>query len=138
MSLGNYSEEVAILLLRTVTGILFFFQGYDKIFNVKTGNVSRTFSDSITKFKIPEAFMRPAVALSSWIEMIGGILLFLGLFKTISLYLLAGNMIFVAFVFSSIKAMWDMQFYFPRMLFIFILLLTDNVKDCFSLDMLFK
>lgn len=130
------NNAIAILLLRTVTGILFFFQGYDKLFNVKIINVVRTFSEPLCKSHFPLFLLKPSIALSSIIELICGLLLFFGLFKNIALFFLAGDMIFVAFVFSCMKPMWDMQYYFPRLLFIFILLMIAPAADIFSIDYL--
>lgn len=129
-----FNNAIAILLLRTVTGILFFFQGYDKLFNVKIKNVVNTFSEPLCKIHIPLFLLKPIVAFSSFIELICGLLLFFGLFKNMALFFLAGNMIFVAFVFSCMKPMWDMQYYFPRLLLIFILLMIASDLDIFSLD----
>jgi putative oxidoreductase len=133
-----YSEIInnatGILLIRMVAGILFFFQGYDKIFNVKVENVVRTFSQPVAKIHLPNSFLRLSVAISSYIEFIGGLLLFIGLFKNVTLYFLAGNLILVALIFSILKPMWDMQFYFPRLLLIFILLFISTSLDLFSLD----
>ena len=131
------NNAIAILLLRTVTGILFFFQGYDKLFNVKIVNVARTFSEPLSKIHMPSFLIKPAVAIFSILELICGILLFFGLFKNMALYVLAGDLIFVAFVFSSVKPMWDMQYYFPRLLFIFILLVCPVAADIFSIDSFF-
>ena len=134
MQTGEYNDAIAILLMRTVTGILFFFQGYDKLFNVKIANVVRTFSEPLSKFRISPSFLKPSIALSSVIELVCGILLFIGLGKNISLYFLAIDLIFVAFIFSSMKAMWDMQYFFPRLLLIVILLFCLPEQDLFSLD----
>ena len=43
----EFNISIAILLLRLVTGILFYFQGYDKIFKIKIDGVVRTFNDSL-------------------------------------------------------------------------------------------
>lgn len=131
-----FNNTIAIILLRTVAGILFFFQGYDKLFNVKINNVVKTFSEPLSKIHIPLFLLKPIITLSTYIELIGGLLLFFGLFKSITLFFLAGNMIFVAFVFSCIKPMWDMQYYFPRLILIFILLMIAPDLDIFSLDYL--
>ncbi|MBK7850483.1 MAG: DoxX family protein [Bacteroidetes bacterium] len=126
--------SIAILMLRLVTGILFFFQGYDKIFNIKIEGVVRTFSDTMKSTWIPLLLLRPLVYLSSYIEMICGALLCLGLFREYSLFMLAADMVFVAFAFSSIKAMWDMHFYLPRIIFLAALLLLSPEMDRWSLD----
>ena len=130
------STSIAILMLRTITGVLFFFQGYDKLFKVRIDNVVRTFSDPLKKIYLNTSILKPAIALSSFIEFVCGLLLFIGLFKNIALYLLAGNLIFVALIFSAVKPMWDMQFFFPRLILVFILLIVSQTIDIFSLDYL--
>jgi uncharacterized membrane protein YphA (DoxX/SURF4 family) len=128
--------SIAILLLRTVTGILFFFQGYDKLFNIKIENVYRNLNESLGNGPLPSFLLKPIIALSSYIELVCGLLLFFGLFKEISLHLLAADLIFVAFVFSALKPMWDMQYFFPRMIFVVLLLFTQTMTDFFSVDYL--
>lgn len=133
----EFNISIAILLLRLVTGILFFFQGYDKIFKIKIDGVVRTFNDSLKDALIPSSLLRPLVYLSSYVELICGGLLFFGLFREYSLYLLAADLVFVAFAFSSIKAMWDLHFFLPRMVFIVSLLLLPPQNDFWSLDRVF-
>ncbi|MBK8585725.1 MAG: DoxX family membrane protein [Bacteroidetes bacterium] len=93
------------LLLRLVTGTLFFFQGYDKIFKVKIDNVARTFDDPMNPPIWPKPLLKPMITLSSFAEMFGGIFLFFGLFKFVTLSILSFDLLFVVFTFSSIKAM---------------------------------
>ena len=131
------SEAVAVLLMRTVTGILFFFQAYDKIFKVKIANVVKTFSIPFSIFHLSPAILTFTITVSSYIELAGGAFLFFGLFKNISLYFLAADMVFVAFTFSMVKAMWDMQYFFPRMILVVLLLFTLHYNDMYSLDFLF-
>ena len=133
----EFNISIAILLLRLVTGILFYFQGYDKIFKIKIDGVVRTFNDSLKDALIPSSLLRPLVYLSSYVELICGGLLFFGLFREYSLYLLAADLVFVAFAFSSIRAMWDLHFLLPRMVFIVSLLLLPPQNDFWSLDRVF-
>lgn len=132
----DFNMSVAIVLLRAVTGILFFFQGYDKIFNIKIDGVVQTFGDSVKKSIIPVVLLKPLVLISSYAEFICGALLALGLFRDFSLYFLAADLVFVAIAFSSIKAMWDMHFFFPRIVFISALLILPESQDLWSLDAL--
>ena len=130
------NNATAVLLLRTVAGILFFFQGYDKLFNIKIINVVRTFNDPLNKIHIPMALQKIGITISSIIEFICGLLLFFGFYKNMALFFLAGDLVFVALMFSCIKPMWDMQFYFPRLILIFILLMISPSVDIFSIDYL--
>ncbi|MBP6334261.1 MAG: DoxX family protein [Bacteroidia bacterium] len=134
----EFNSAFAVFILRVITGILFFFQGYDKIFNVKINNVVRTFQDPISKSWIPNSLLSPFAWITALIELIAGVLLILGLFKNSVLMLLGLDLLLVAFAFSSIKAMWDMQFFFPRLVFILLLLLLPPEWDRWALDFLVK
>jgi uncharacterized membrane protein YphA (DoxX/SURF4 family) len=46
-------ESFLVFLVRVVLGILFFFQGYDKIFKVKISGVVEFFHDEMQHKKIP-------------------------------------------------------------------------------------
>jgi uncharacterized membrane protein YphA (DoxX/SURF4 family) len=128
--------DIVTLLLRLVTGTLFFFQGYDKIFKVKIINVVRTFDDPMVPSFWPKSLLKPMIAVSSFAEMIGGIFLFFGLLKFYTLSVLSLDLLFVAFSFSSIKAMWDMQYFFPRFLFILMIWTIPFASDVYNLDRL--
>ncbi|MFM7218022.1 MAG: DoxX family protein [Bacteroidota bacterium] len=127
-----------LFLLRVTAGALFFFQGYDKIFKLGTSQVLDTVIDPLKKTLLPNGAVRPMVALSSWIELICGVLLALGLLRDYALYALSVDLIIVAVMFSSIKAMWDMQFYFPRFVMVLALLLLPAADDLYRLDSLIK
>ncbi len=126
--------DIISLLLRLVTGTLFFFQGYDKIFNVKLAKVTRTFDDPINPSFWPKSLLKPMIILSSYAEMIGGLFLFFGLFKFYILSILSIDLLFIAFTFSSIKAMWDMQYFLPRFLFILFIWAIPFSADVYNLD----
>jgi len=133
-----YNEAIAILMFRMVAGILVTFQAYDRIFKIGFARVAETFFSSPLGVTKNVSFMKAGIAISSIIEFACGILLILGLFKVIALYLLAMNLIFIAFVFSYVKPMWDMQFYFPRMILVVLLLFIPSHADVFSLDFLWN
>ena len=128
--------DIVSLMLRLVTGSLFFFQGYDKIFKIKIINVVRTFDDPINPSIWPKALLKPLITISSYAELIGGLFLFLGLLKFYTLAFLSFDLLFVAISFSSIKAMWDMQHYFPRFVFVLLLWVIPFKADTFCLDKL--
>lgn len=136
--LPEFNTALALFLLRTVTGIVFFFQGYDKIFNVKIVNVVSAFQDQIDKTYIPNSFLKPFAWITAASELLGGILLIFGLMIDLSLVLLSIDMLLVAFAFSTIKAMWDMQYYFPRFIFLLLLLMLPSEWDVWKLDYFLK
>jgi uncharacterized membrane protein YphA (DoxX/SURF4 family) len=128
------NENVAALILRVILGILFFFQGADKIFNVRIIGVIDFFKEESKHKYIPPIVLTSSAYLTSYIEMICGALLILGLFKTQALYLLGLDLILVTAAFSYLKAMWDMQLLFPRLVLLVMLLLMPAEWDVFSLD----
>ena len=130
--------EFVSLLVRLVAGSLFFFQGYDKLFHVKVENVLSAFSNSKIPGFLPRPLLRILVLSSSYIEMVGGFLLMIGLFKFAILSLISIDLVFVSIVFSYYTAMWDMQFYFPRFVFICILWIIPKANDIYSLDFVFS
>jgi putative oxidoreductase len=103
MVTGVFSICIALLAVRLLAGILFFFQGFDKVFRLKTTGVLNAFSDVIARKNIPLSFARSAVFLSSLIELVCGFLLVFGIFRDPALYLLTANMLCVAAVFSMLK-----------------------------------
>lgn len=133
-----YKVEIAEFVLRSIAGILFLFQGYDKLFNVKIGGVVNTFLTEAENHHIH----RPMLVAFSWatsiMEFVGGILLLLGLFTDFALYILSLDLILAVFAFSVLQAMWDMRHVFPRMVLIVTLLLLPAEWNKISLDFLFK
>lgn len=129
----DINRSVALLLIRVITGILFFFQAYDKIFKMGTKNVADTFRYSLSSRFINENVFNIGVKISSYIELIGGIVLVLGLFRNYALYILGADLIFVALFFSMMRPMWDMQYYFPRLVLIVVILLCPPEWDRFTI-----
>jgi uncharacterized membrane protein YphA (DoxX/SURF4 family) len=133
-----FNLELADFVFRCITGILFLFQGYEKVFKIKAGEIVTAFqTDRVKKF-IPGSFLKITVLLSAYIELLGGLMLLIGFQRDIALYLLSTQMIFVAVAFSLIRPMWDMQYFFPRLVFIIALLIFPPEWDRFSIDHLLK
>jgi len=131
-------EIVLSFFLRVILGILFFFQGYDKVFRLKISGVIDFFKEESRHRPIPQALLVSSAYLSSYIELVAGALLILGLFKTYAMYLLGLDLILVCGAFSILKPMWDMYLLFPRLLLLAILLYLPAEWDVLSLDFLFN
>jgi uncharacterized membrane protein YphA (DoxX/SURF4 family) len=127
-------QSILVLIVRIILGTLFFFQGLDKVFNVKIANVISFFKEEASEKYIPPVLMSTSAYLTSYIEFICGALLIVGLFKTPALYLLGLDLILVSAAFSYLKAMWDMQLLFPRLVLLSALLLFPSEWDLLSLD----
>jgi putative oxidoreductase len=96
------------------------------------------FADLIAQRNLSRNFIRPLVTASSFIEMICGAFLAFGIFREITLYLLAVDMLLVAFMFGLLKPLWDMSHYFPRFVLLVLLLLLPPEWDKFHLGFLFN
>jgi uncharacterized membrane protein YphA (DoxX/SURF4 family) len=127
-------ESFLYFMLRVILGILFFFQGYDKLFNLKVGGVVSFFRQESSHRRIPDFLLVSSAYFTSLVEFACGGLLLLGLFKSWALYLLGIDMILVCAAFSLLKPMWDMQLLFPRLILITALLYLPGHWDVFSLD----
>src|ERR1700757_2832679 len=132
----TYKLEIAECLIRMFTGILFFFQGYDKVFKVKISGVVDNFLEDAEHLHIHKPLVTIVTYFTSFIELVGGSLLIVGLFTNYALLALGFDLVLVCFAFSIIRPMWDMQYVFPRLLLIGFLLFLPNEYTKIALDYL--
>ena len=130
--------QIAEFLLRVFCGVIFVYQGYDKLFKVKIKGVTEAFQVNIEKQHIPHFILVLSAAFTSVVEFFGGLLLILGLFKTITLTLQGIDLIIVGIAFSMLEPVWDMRHVFPRLLMVFILLALPHEWEMLSLDYILK
>ena len=133
-----YNEIAAAFIVRVFLGIIFFAQGFDKVFNIKVRNVYDAFEYPLHSKHLPSFVLRFASYYTSYIELTGGFLLIIGLFKSYVLYFLGADLLFVAIAFGMINPVWDMQHVFRRLVLLISLLLTPSSWDVISLDHLIQ
>ncbi len=126
--------QIAELVIRLFAGILFFFQGYDKIFNIKISGVVDTFLEDAEHLHIHKPMVTLFTYLTSFIELISGMFLMLGLFTNYTLMALGFDLVLVCFAFSLVRPMWDMQYVFPRLVLVIVLLFLPAEYNKFGLD----
>jgi putative oxidoreductase len=129
---------IAVVTVRILTGILFFFQGYDKIFNIGMHDLRETISTGLNKKKLPESVVGFIAVYTSWVELIAGFLLIIGFFKLFAVSLLCLNLIIVSIGFSMSKPMWDNNLVFIRLVLLIFLLVVPQEWDIISFDHLFQ
>jgi uncharacterized membrane protein YphA (DoxX/SURF4 family) len=134
--MNDYNLIIADLFLRCVAGLLFFFQGYDKLFRLGLKQVVKTFHYDAETHHVPGFFVWMITIYSSFVEFFCGLLLILGLFQTGALLLLGVDIILVVFAFSFMKPMWDMKHVFPRFVLLITLLIIPASWGKFGLDQL--
>lgn len=132
----NYT--LAALVARLILGMLFFFQGFDKVFRIGISNVSDEFSNQLGKLRMPRSIFTFIAFVTSYVELIAGLLLFMGLFVDIILPILAVDLIMVALAFSIINPIWDMKIYLPRLILLLFLLCIPSTWFAFGVDQLLK
>ncbi len=126
MSQTDLNFSIAEVFIRCFLGILFLFQGYDKLFVVKIKNVVNAFHKETDRKHIPEFLLVFTSYFTSITEFFGGILLITGVLHQYTPILLAINLLIVAFAFSFLRPMWDMQHVFPRVVLLTLTLLLSN------------
>lgn len=126
MSQTDLNFSIAEVFIRCFLGILFLFQGYDKLFVVKIKNVVNAFHKETDRKHIPEFLLVFTSYFTSITEFFGGILLITGVLHQYTPILLAINLLIVAFAFSFLRPMWDMQHVFPRVILLTLTLLLSN------------
>ena len=131
---SSFLLPMATLLVRVVLGMLFFMQGYDKIFRIGIGTTAETAATPVTDKIFGRSFFRMLIVVSSWIEMVAGALLIIGFQRDAAMILLSADMLVAGIIFSLMKPMWDMQFYFPRMVMLVFLMIIPPGWDILSID----
>jgi putative oxidoreductase len=129
----EYNIQMAVLILRIFTGILFLFQGYDKIFRIKLAGVIETFLFDASRNNIPRPLVVMLAYYTSIVEFAGGILLIPGLLTNYALCALGSDLLGVCLAFSLVEPMWDMKHVFPRLILVAALMLL-SVDNKISLD----
>jgi uncharacterized membrane protein YphA (DoxX/SURF4 family) len=119
-----YLIPMATFLVRVLLGILFLMQAYDKIFRIGITAVSEVASNSTTDRIFGRSLFKTFILIGSWVELVAGALLILGFQLDAALMLLAVDMLAAGIVFTLVKPMWDMQFYFPRLAMLIFLMIT--------------
>ena len=127
-------EMQAVLIARVFLGLLFFLQGYDKVFRLKVKNVIQEIHTPLATRGVPEFFSAAGAYVSSYIELICGATLIMGFATYWSLYLLGFDMLFVALAFGIVEPVWDMKHIFPRLALLIFLLITPSQWDVMSVD----
>ena len=135
-TINLHHEAIAAFIARVFLGLLFFFQGYDAIFNVKVKYVIQAYENSFANKGIPRILTVCGAWFTSYVELIGGILLILGLFEYYALYFLGIDLIIASIGFGITTAMWDMRYVFPRLALLLFFFFFSTTWHLWSIDQL--
>ncbi len=131
----NSNKIVAAFTVRMILGLIFLMQGFGKVFT--WGMEKVIYADYFHgRFKdlLPEFLIQATAYYTSYIELIGGFLLVLGLKVDYALYALASVLIIVSFGHGLAEPIWNLSHVMPRTILLVALLILPKEWDRLSLD----
>ena len=130
----NLNKNIGVLTLRLLLGFLFFFQGYGKVFKFGVSNVYNNFFKKTYDGILPEFLTYGTAYFTSYVELIAGFLLIIGLKRDWALYALAIVLVVVTFGHGLAEPIWDASHVLVRATFLIPLLLLPKEWDKYSVD----
>ena len=131
-------KAAGILFTRMLTGIIFFMQGFGKIFTFTVPKLYDMFFKDLEKTFLPKWLIWATAYYTSYVEMICGFLLIIGLFRKYALYLLAVDLLIVSFGHGLMEPIWDLSHVMPRAILLITLFLAPQQWDKWHADRLLK
>jgi uncharacterized membrane protein YphA (DoxX/SURF4 family) len=128
------SKIAAVFFARALLGIIFMMQGYGKIFTYTVPKVYSMFFKDFEKTFIPKWLIWGTAYYTSYVEIICGFLLIIGLFRKYALYLLAIDLLVVSFGHGLLEPIWDLQHVMPRAILLITIMLVPQQWDRWNLD----
>lgn len=128
------SCAAAILFARMLLGIIFLMQGYGKIFTYTVPKVYNMFFKDFEKTFLPKWLIWGTAYYTSYVEMICGFLLIIGLFRKYALFLLGIDLLIVSFGHGLLEPIWDLQHVMPRAILLIAILLVPLQWDRWCVD----
>ena len=132
------SRAAAVLFARALLGTIFMMQGYGKIFTYTVSKVYDLFFRDFEKTFLPKWLIVTTAYYTSYVELICGFLLIIGLFKKCAAYLLAIDLFIVSFGHGLLEPIWDLQHVIPRAILLLITLLIPSQWDKWNADVLYQ
>ena len=127
-------RRAGMFFIRSLLGIIFFMQGYGKVFTMGVSDVySRFFKEFETTF-LPKWLILSTAYYTSYVELLGGVLLLTGLFRYWAMYALALNLLIVSIGHGILEPIWDLSHVIPRALLLSALFLLPAEWDKWNAD----
>lgn len=131
------SRIAAVFFLRSLLGLIFFMQGYGKVI---TWGITEVYARYFQSFEtvLPPFLLKFIVYYTSYVELIGGGLLLLGLKTRWALYALGSVLLIVSFGHGLESPIWDLQHVMYRAMLLVGVLLLPEAWDRWSVDGIMK
>ena len=131
----NLNKSIAVLTLRLILGFIFLMQGFGKVFKWGVENVyNMDFFYGTYKDLLPDFIIHATAYYTSYIELIAGLLVVLGLKRDYALYLLASVLVIVTFGHGLAEPIWNLSHVMYRTILLVTLLILPREWDKFSID----
>ncbi len=138
LKINRDSRAAGLLFLRSLLGIIFFMQGFGKVFTFTVPKVYQMFFKEFENTFLPGWLIKGTAYYTSYVELIGGFLLIIGLFRKQVLWLLSLDLLVVSFGHGLREPIWDLQHVFPRAVLLTPLFLLPGEWDIWKADSLRK
>jgi len=131
----NLNKSIAMLIIRLILGFIFLMQGIGKVFKWGVENVyNMDFFYDTYKDLLPDFIIHATAYYTSYIELIAGLLVVLGLKRDYALYLLASVLVIVTFGHGLAEPIWNLSHVMYRTILLVTLLILPREWDKFSMD----
>ena len=131
----NLNKSIAVLTLRLILGFIFLMQGFGKVFTWGVENVyNMDFFYGTYKVLLPEFIIWATAYYTSYVELIAGLLVVLGLKRDYALYALASVLVIVTFGHGLADPVWNLSHVMYRTMLLVTLLILPREWDKFSMD----
>ncbi len=120
--------------MRLLLGLIFFFQGFGKVFKFGLENVYKNFFLNSYSDLLPDFLLLITAYYTSLIELIAGLLLIIGLKTNYALYALASVLVIVTIGHGLKEPIWDLSHLMYRTALLIPLLLLPKNLDIYSID----
>jgi len=131
----NLNKSIAVLTIRLILGFIFLMQGIGKVFKWGVENVyNMDFFYGTYKDLLPDFIIHATAYYTSYIELIAGLLVVVGLKRDYALYLLASVLVIVTFGHGLAEPIWNLSHVMYRTILLVTLLILPREWDKFSID----
>jgi uncharacterized protein len=128
-----FNQKIAIFTIRVLLGLILFMQGYAKVFKF---TINGMYENMFMPYEaiLPEFLVLFAAYFTTYVELIGGLLLIIGLFRNWVLYAVGLVLLIVAFGHGLQEGIWDLSHVMYRGMLVFVLLLLPEEWDVWQIS----
>lgn len=135
MSLNSTILQTSgLFFIRVLLGIIFLMQGFGKVFTIGVSQIYDLFFKKYETTFLPKYLVVFSAYFTSYVELICGFLLIIGLGRKYAMYLLAIDLLIISFGHGLIEPIWDLSHVMPRAILLIALFLLSAQWDKWNID----